>query len=366
MEPTGAAERPAPVLAEAGRQIRLSGEASLAFFHSGKNGNFPNSEFGVDEAKIFVEAPIWKNVYFFGGIDLATRESGEGLNLGELYVDAENVFSSGRDRTLSLRVGRFNTPFGEEYQIRNVVDNPLISHSLADIWGLDDGIQAYGSLGRFKYNLAVQNGGAKTPAISGFDKAVTARVSVDVAPRLHFSASAMRTGRLSSANYAVSETWFANTFFRDIGSPTATQMFSADLLELDAGTHWKTGSLRAMAGWISFDDDSTVTNYARHLSYYSLEARQQLAGDLSGAVRFSGIRAPGGYPLAGQGNAGKYFYNPFAPLTTDLQRLSLGLSYHFGPPLVWKMEYSRETGHLLSGAKRSDADTISTLLGLKF
>ena len=70
--------------------------------------------------------------------------------------------------------------------------------------------------------------------------------------------------------------------------------------------------------------------------------------------------------LAGQGNAGKFFHNPLAPLTTELERLSVGLGYQFGPPLVWKIEYSWETGRLLSGAKRNDEDQFSSLLGVRF
>lgn len=366
LEPSDRAEPAIPAINTSGRQIRISGEAGVAVFRSRKTGSYPNPDFRVDEAKLFIEAPIWQNVYFFGGIDLATRESGEAVSLGELYLDAENIFSTGPRYTLSLRAGRFNTPFGEEYRVRNVVDNPLVTHSLADIWGLDNGIQIYGTLGRFKYNLAVQNGGAKAPGTSDLDKAVTARVSTDVSPHLHLSASAMRTGRLDAADGSHSKIWLGNTFFRALGSPGTTQTYSADLLEFDASTHWKTGYFQAMVGWISFQDDSTAANNARHLSYYSLEADQTLAGELSGVMRFSGIRAPGGYPLAGLGNTGYFFYNPYAPLTTELQRISVGLNYRFAPPLVWKIEYSRETGHLLNGLKRKNDDVFSTLLGIKF
>lgn len=365
--PADAAERAGPASGDTGRQIRISGEAGVGFFRSGKEGNFPNSEFRVDEAKIFVETPIWKNVYFFGGIDLVTREANdEFFHVGELYVDVENLFSAGRGRSLSLRAGRFNIPFGEEYQARNVVDNPLISHSLADIWGIDEGVQIYGTLGGLKYNLAVQNGGHKTLRDYNSDKAVTLRLAFEATPHLRLSASALRTGKLDVVNDGLSEVWFANAFFRPLGSAATTKTFSADLLELDAIGHWKGGHVKATAGWVNYDDDSTAADYARDLSYYSVETSQQLAGDLSGALRFSGIHASGGYPLAGQGSVGKYFYNPFGPATTSLQRLSLGLSYRFAPPLVWKVEYSRETGRQLNGQKRSDTDLFSTLLGLKF
>jgi hypothetical protein len=347
--------------------IRLSAEAGLAYFASGDDGLYPNAEFRVDDAKLFVEAPVWKNVYFFGGIEIATREANdEFFHTGEVYLDAENVFSAGRTRTLNLRVGRFYLPFGEEYQDRGVMANPLITHSLADVWGIDEGVQAYGALGPVQYNLAVQNGGHKTLHDFDPDKSVIFRLAVEPTPRLRLSASAMRTGKLSVAGDAMSEVWFANAFFRALGPAATTRTFGAELAELDAAWKWRSGQLRGTAGWANFDDDSTSGDFARKLRYHSLEARQDLGSGFFGAARYSAIRAPGGYPLAGDGNAGKYFYNPFAPLTKELQRLSLGLGYRFGEPLVWKVEYSWETGRLVSGAKRNDEDMLSSIVGVKF
>jgi hypothetical protein len=359
--------RPLPTAAESGRQIRLSGEVGVGFFRSGKDGSQPNSEFRVDDARIFIEASVWRNVYFFGGLELTTREANdEYFHVGELYVDVENLWSSGRDFNLSLRTGRFSIPFGEEYQVRNVIDNPLISHSLADIWGIDEGVQLYGKVGPVRYNLAVQNGGHKTLRDYDSDKAWTARLSLDATSRLAFSASAMRTGDLAVVGDVQSEVWFANAFFRAVGSTATTRTFGAELAELDAAYHWPTGHLKAAAGWVHFDDDSTAADYSRNLSYTSIEGVQRLSANVFAAARYSAIEAPRGYPLAGQGSAGKYFYNPFAPLTKDLQRLSLGLGYQFSPPLVWKFEYSWEDGHLVNGAKRNDEDVISTILGIRF
>src|SRR5204862_1142451 len=106
-------------------------------------------------------APIWENVYFFTELNLMTREANDlSLQLGELYVDFENISRLwDRDRMLNLRVGRMDTPFGEEYQTRDAIDNPLISHSLSDLWGVDEGIELYGSVNKVSYAVAVQNGG---------------------------------------------------------------------------------------------------------------------------------------------------------------------------------------------------------------
>ncbi|HMC26446.1 MAG TPA: hypothetical protein VKM56_01490, partial [Verrucomicrobiae bacterium] len=142
-------------------KVHLSGEGGAAFFHSGSHGPFPNSEFRIDEAKLFIEASLWKDVYFFSEVNITTRESmDEFMQIGELYVDFENLSRFwNRDGWLNLRVGRMDIPFGEEYLTRDAIDNPLISHSLTDIWGVDEGLEIYGSIAKFQYALAVQNGG---------------------------------------------------------------------------------------------------------------------------------------------------------------------------------------------------------------
>jgi hypothetical protein len=356
--------RPAPAGTSSAGTIRLSAEAGLRLFSSGNDGQQPSAAFRVDDARLFVEAPVWKTGYFYSALELATRESPDDyFHLGEFYLDVEQLWSGSRDMNLSLRVGRFYIPFGEEYQFRNVMDDPLVSHSVADIWGLDQGVQIYGRLGRVQYNLAVQNGGDK--ATRDFDEAVAARLSLPVNAQLSLSASAMRTGKLKAAN-GLSEVWLADAFFRALGPAATTQTFDAELAEVDATYRWPGGRFRADAGWIRFDDDSTSANDLRHMHYYSLEAMQHLGDNLFAAARYSMTGAPDGYPLGGQGNLGKYFYNPFAPLTTKLERLSVGLGYQFRPPLVWKVEYSWESGRLLSGAKRNDEDLLSTLLGMRF
>ena len=356
---------PGPI--ESDRQIRLSGEAAFAFFRSGTDGQYPNSEFRVDDAKIFVEARVWRNAYVFGGLELTTREANdEYFHVGELYADVEQLATVGRDAVLNLRAGRFSLPFGEEYQTRNALDNPLISHSVADIWGIDEGVQLYGSLGRLSYNLAVQNGGHKMLHDFNSDKSVVARMSFDVTPQLHVSASAMRTGTLNAVNDIYSEVWLANGFFRALGPTTATTTFAASLTELDAAWHWRTGHVSAAAGWIRFDDNNPAADDSRRLDYFSLESSQQLSGGWYGGARYSEIHSAGGYPLIGQGKPAAYFYNPFAPLTTDLRRLSLGLRYQFAPPLALKLEYSWETRRQKSGTEQDDTNLLSTQLALRF
>lgn len=344
--------------------VRISGEAGLAFFDGGSAGQFPNAEFRVDEAKVAIEARVWRNAFAFAELNLITREvNHENFTLGEFYLDFENVFGG---RLGNVRVGRIAIPFGEEYQVRSVMNNPLITHSLSDIWGIDEGVEVYGEAGGFDYVIAVQNGGHSILRDHDADKALTARIGYAPSRWLKLSASAMRTGDLSVKSDVLSEVWFGNGFFRAIGGAATTRTFGVELYELDATGRWSTGRVSAAAGWVSFDDDDTAANNAREMDYQFVEGVQGWGEKFYGAIRYSAIRVPGGYPLAGLGNAGTFFHHPAAPLTKRLERLSLGFGYRFGPPLVLKFEYSLERGRMVNGAGRDDEDMISSEIGLKF
>ncbi|QYM80362.1 hypothetical protein K0B96_07065 [Horticoccus luteus] len=364
---TNEAPAPADKQFESESKIHLSGEVGLAFFQTGAGGAFPNAEFRVDEAKIFLEAALAKDTYLFTGLDMVTRETNdEYFHVGELYVDFENVASwlGASAPALTLRAGRFNIPFGEEYQVRGVMDNPLISHSLSDLWGFDEGIEVYGGAGKWTYVFAVQNGGHKSLHDYDSDKALVGRIGYRPAEWLSVSASAMRTGDLSVAGDATSELWFGNGFFRALGPPATTTTFSAELFEGDAAATWRGGHFRAAVGRAHFDDNDGAADNARRISYYYIEGLQNLADRVYGAVRWSEIRAPGGYPLVGWGDFGNYFYRSAG--TDRLWRASAGFGYRLASPVLLKFEYTIERGRMINGVKREHEDFLSTELGLKF
>ncbi|ATC62786.1 hypothetical protein CMV30_01720 [Nibricoccus aquaticus] len=346
-----------------GQKVILSGVAGLAFFDSGSQGQFPNAEFRVDEAKLFLEAPVWTDTYFLAEIDLTLREQ-DTIALGEVYMDFERAGRAfGLGRELNVRVGRINLPFGEEYLVRDAINNPLISHSLADVWGVDEGVALYGEKGKWSYVLAVQNGGRALARDFDKDKSVTARVSYDPLAWLHVSASALRTGDLSVAGDGISEVWFADGVFVPIGGPTTT-VFSGKLYELNATGRWKSGHLNVALGRGEYSDDDRAADNSRRMSYGSVELMQTFVDGFFGAARYSWIDAKKGYPLSGHGDRGRYLFS--GALTDELRRLGLGVGYRFGEPLVIKAEYMMEDGSLLNGTKRDNEDLFAAEIGLKF
>ncbi len=224
-----------------------SGEGGAGIFETGQNGKYPNAAFRVDEARLFLDAPIWDNVYFFGQVDLITPQAPDnGLYLGELYLQFENLAKHwNMDQLLNARVGQFFIPFGEEYLYRYAIDDPLISHSLSDLWGYDAGVELFGSWHKLSYVAAVQDGGISTLNDNDADKSVTARIGYDPLSWLHFSGSVMRTGDIRAGDD--SGIWFGDGLFKANGTAN-TSLFHVNLAELDAAAKWKSGYVKLAGG----------------------------------------------------------------------------------------------------------------------
>jgi hypothetical protein len=362
-ESTGENAAPNPSGFNLGK-INLSAEGAVGLFDTGNQGFAPNPEFRVDEARLFIDAPVWKNVYFSSDIDLATRENTDAtINLGELYLDFEDVSQLwGKDGQLNVRAGRMFIPFGEEYMYRYAMENPLISRSLSDLWGIDEGVELYGKLGKFSYVTAVQNGGENLQDFDG-DKSVAGRIGFDPNQHWHFSLSGMRTGNLNVQRDVLSALWFANGWFRSIGSP-ATTRFNVNLVQGDVTASWKSGHVRAFGGYARYDDNDPAADNGRNLFYYSVEVMQDLPKKFYAAARFSQILADKGYPLTGFGKMGQYFFSN--ALTSELWRLSLGAGYRFSDHLELKVEYAFERGELASGGERDNENFFGTEAAFRF
>lgn len=343
----------------------ISGRGAAAFFSSEENGAYPNDEFRIDEARLRLEAKLGADAYFFTEVNLADRDDDrEETWLGDLYVDIENIGQFwDAELPLNVRFGRFDIPFGEEYQYRDAIDNPLITHSLTDFWGIDEGIAFYGGFSTWDYILAVQNG--SHPFFNDFnsDKSVTLRIGYQPAKSWRFSVSAMRTGDLDAQGDEMSEMWYGSGFFRGIGAAATNGTFSVELLEANLRKTWSGGHFAAAAGMTWYDDDQPGSR--EHTSeYISLELAQDITERWYVAGRFSRIESDEGMPLVG---LGPFFPDFFSDdLVTEIWRVSLGTGYRISRNLIAKTEYSWEQGDLQSGSELNNRDLLSVQAAYSF
>jgi hypothetical protein len=344
-------------------KVIISGEGGVGFFKTGSEGMFPKGDFRVDEAKLFLETPVFEDVYFYTEINLMQREFTDlNVKLGECYLDFENLSKWwNREGMLNLRLGRLDIPFGEEYIYRDAIDNPLISHSLPDFWGVDEGAELYGRVGKVSYVVAAQNGGGNTAGDFTDDKSVTGRLSYDPAKWLHLSVSGMRTGDLAKPDFW-SALYFANGWFRSIGSTNVTR-FHADLVQGDVEVKLRHARFHAFGGYAQYDDNDPGVNNKRDIYFYSVEGLYDITRKLYAGARFSEILAPKGYPLQGNGTMGQYF---FGIPSTELWRLSLGMGYRCSQNLLLKAEYTFERGKTVAGDRRDHEDFVGVEAAFKF
>lgn len=348
-----------------GSRVHISGEAGIAFFAGESNTQFPNEEFRVDEARLFVEAEVARDIYFFSSLFLVNRDmDNENVFVGELYIDWENPFGlEGFDRLVNLRAGQFPIPFGEEYEYRYVMENPLISRALQDIMGMDEGISVYGETGDFRYVFAVQNGGAPMLRDLSTDKSLTFRVGYEPANWLKLVGSVHSTGNVSSGGDRMSAIWFGGGLFQSIGSDAA-RFFEIDLGQLDATFSWDGGWFRSTVGRADYDDTDPFADNRRAMDYYSFEAVHYLSPKLNAAFRIGHIDTNGGYPIPGMGSRETYFMGGLQ--TETLDRVSIGLGYWPASNVVTKLEYTFEEGDLADGTKRKAGDQLSAQVGVRY
>jgi len=254
-------------------------------------------------------------------------------------------------------------PFGEEYLTRDAIDNPLISHSLMDLWGVDEGVELYGSFNKLSYVVAVQNGGHNALRDYNSDKSVAVRVGLDPTPWLHVSASAMRTGKLDVQMDGVSELWLGPGLVYSLGSSNTT-VFEANVLEGDVQLKFARTVVKTAGGVLQYKDDDSSANNRREVYYYYVEGVQKIYKGFYAAARWSQIFADKGFPIAGIGDAGAYAFGP--SLAKDLWLLSLGLGYRWSDQLILKTEYSFQRGEDTNGVRRDQEDLFATTVTFAF
>lgn len=342
-------------------KLHLSGEGAVAYFGGQKNAFFNRDVLRLDEVKLFLEGALGGNAYLFSEIDVFNRDSNSGdLRTGELYLELEGVSRLwGRDGQMTLRLGRVDIPFGEEYAQRDAIDNPLISHSVADFWGVDEGIEAYGTLGKIQYVVAVQNGSNNAAFDFSSSKATTLRLGFDPAPGLHFSLSGIRTGRMAQTGDVRAEIWFGNDWIRRQSGSVATN-FWADAIGGDVRKSFRSGHIAASAGRIRYRDDDRTRRFNTSANYASVETVAKASRDLHFAARFSFADSDRGFNLPGDGQ------EPSPRPTESLWRLSVGTGFQLTPQLILKGEYSINRGRWLGGARRDSENQLATEAAFKF
>lgn len=208
IKPSGE-EKPKPeaaMLDKIGTKLKVKGRWGAGFFKSGQGGSFPQGSFEAPEAKVQLgfEPDPHNTVIMRLNLNNAAF-----TNLDYFYVDSKNFLPQleGTPFTLESRIGRFKLPLGEETWANNIVESALISNSVANMAGSDEGIQLGGKVGKekpLKWYFSVTNGNSGTGSDNVTPKAYAGKLSYNLFDPLYLSASIYNSGSLKTAASEVS------------------------------------------------------------------------------------------------------------------------------------------------------------------
>jgi hypothetical protein len=340
-----AAARTPQVLARPWYQnLSLSGVAAVGFLGTGSAGQAPGKGFVVGETTLFLDTEIWGDESLF--IELNAIWPGfddfSVLRTEEIYLHLRNVCKGGCGNFASLKIGRFDLPFGEEYLQRHANENPFIVPSASYPWAFDEGVLGYGRWCGIGWAASITDGSAARSIDDDPDKALTAKVWGRPFTGLYLSASGMRNGAT-----ALSPMWLAESLLQPV--PPATKLSDVWLYEGDA--RWECGErnyVRAAFGQAFLDQRGGNDPL---LSWATLETRWDVCPRLYLAGRLSSIWTRddgdgyqfGGYPVS-HGDV------DFGFLTHRFTRLSLCLGWLPNPRTIVKFEVGHDWFDLVEGA----------------
>ena len=351
---------PASVLAKPWYEnVDVSGLGAVWLVDSGSDGTRPDVGFVMKESTLFIEAQAWEDVSIFFEVQttLLQRDHSGDVRTAELYAHFRNILRTWGDDLLSVKIGRVDIPFGEEYLWQDAPDNPLISNSAAYPWLWDEGAVFYGNIKKVGWVAAVMDGSIRRSVEENADKSVTLKLYGRPWKPLFLSGSWMRNGDTSAGPFLL-----GGSLFQPVGvngestagaSPSAT--VSATLYELYAKTNHGRFETDLSFGRGSIDD--AVNAFDRDLTWFMLQPLYKITRDVHAVARYSEIGTyddEEGYHFDGEflagGNAA-YGYD-----AKRLTRLSLGINWKINPRTHIKLEVGRDRYYVVDASPFDPTD----------
>ncbi len=260
---------------------------------------------------------------------------------------------------MGIKVGRFDIPFGEEYLWQDAIDNPLITSSAPYVYGWDEGVLVYGSIGGLAFVGAITDGTDARSEEDHDDKALNLKLSGHPLDDLYVSLSLMRNG-----NAAKSAIEFGGSHFEPVGAShvstlgeSPSDFVSGALYQADARLKLSriNGYASLSYGGAQQDDDAGV--FERDFRWFSIEVLGHLSAKWYSVVRYSEIGTyddDEGYHFDGKiyaaGNSS------FGYDTRRFRRVAVGLGYEPNPRVRVKFEIGRDDFELIDASPLTGTD----------
>lgn len=339
--------------------LSISGFAAVTWLDSGGTGSVSGGAFFVKEATLFVDADVWKNTSVFIELWAGRYFYGDRFRANELYVEVRELGGS----NAGARVGRFEIPFGEEYLRWDAPEHPLINFTAADPYGVDAGVELYGSVGGLGWVVAVANGD-EDDSTSG--PLVALKAYGDLHRDVFLSGSLLSTGSVEASTLRLSGTEIGpvGADGPSTGGTSPSEDVEALCWEADARLFGqRRAALLTQLGGARIDDD--VDAFDRDLLWYAVEPSVRVTRHLDVVLRYSGIQTDDsdeGYRFDGKLNAegGDLGYDAHR-----LQRVALGARWTFNPHVALKVEAGQDWFDLIDGSPFDDENDERLYFGFE-
>jgi len=343
------------------------GYASFVYVDTGSVGQHPDGGFLLHEASIFAEAHVWERTVLHAELRGAVVGF-DFLSTGEIYADLQRIWGQDSGDFATLRAGRFWVPFGDETIWFRAPENPLIYYTAAFPWGLDDGVELYGTTRGVDWIAAITSGTGANNFEDGAAKTFNLKIAGKPCASLELDASFMEQGATSSSALD-----FGGSAIDPVGSTGSSSAGTSPSSKV-SGTLGEIGakvlfphkaSLGLTFGRAVVDD--AVDTFDRDFRWFRVEPRYDINPNLWAVLRYSEIGtydSTEGYHFDGLGiaDAGTTFgYD-----VRRFQRISGGLGWKTNPNTIVKLEVGRDRFWVIDGSPTApdDGDRTYFALGL--
>ena len=271
---------------------------------------------------------------------------------------------------MSIKAGRIDIPFGDEYLWNDSPDNPLISHTAAYPWLWDEGLVLYGSIREVGWVASHMDGTHDVNTEDDPEKAVTMKVYGTPWPPLYLSADFMKNGNTTKGSL-----YLGGSHFEPVGagaglSATATggaspsKVVDAILYEFNARYSYLDKAHIELSFGRGLIDDK-VDAFDRDLTWFSIQPLYNLTRSSYTIFRYSEIGtydAMKGYHFGGEflANGKMLGYD-----VKRLQRISAGIGIRLNNHTTLKVEGGRDQYQLITPSPLNKTGDDRSFVGLE-
>lgn len=346
--------------------IDVSGYAAFTYLDTGGVGTSENGSFLVKEASLFLEVEIWDRVHLHDETWIVRFPSSDQFMVGELYANVRNVFGADEGEGIGFKVGRFEIPFGEDYLRWDADETRWISFTAADPYGIDEGVELYGTLGGVHWIAALMNGSSGS-ADNSPAKLGALKVYGEPFDDVYSSLSVLASGKSERTAFRLS-----GEAIEPVGADGALSTAGAspsravDLTAYEADARIaeaRRASVNLQFGQAFIGDE--VDAFDRDLTWYAVEPSVKLTQKLELLLRYSEIATSDedeGYAFSGKPIAQA---EDFGFDAHSLKRLSAGLCFTANPHITGKLEVGHDWLDLIDASALDAEDDERLYFGVE-